>query len=1206
MFCLLYAYEASAQEEEYNPYKNVTVASPNAASLGKYGDIPVSYHTGIPNISVPIYSIQEGPLSMEIKMSYHASGLKVLETASWVGAGWSLHAGGVITRSIKSASDEKGASRTHQKSGYYTNYGFDNHLYDAASAPNSEVDTGEDWNSILVGALDAEPDLYFFDFNGYSGNFYFKPDHTVVVTPEQDLKIEVLPRTYNTKSLYSFDGWIVTTPDGVRYYFGQNNAVEVSRPKRPTRVTDGGVEMHAVSSWYLTKVESADRKFSINLSYDQEKYSYHTISTSSSSSIIEQLENPNLSCDGCHVLIKNVIDGVRLKEISFSNGLVEFVPDTALREDLSNYTDAYTVEDNPNTEARALKSIKIKAKQGQDQFCKEYEFKYDYFLSNGLYGGFDLIEELPDISSDRKRLKLNEIVEKSCSRSLAKPAYQFSYYEEDALPRRLSSAQDHWGYYNGANNNDGLIPSLSDNGEEFSRTEGAIRDAQWPAMRAGTLQKIIYPTGGVTEFTYGYHDAGINDNYWVDEKETYIASVSMYNDNQQGRTKTVTLQAGRYYTSVYASSQSTGATLYINDSNNLNIYTFSASSGETKENFFDLAAGTYTITISVHSPYEGGVSGELYTASTVYKSEPVMIGGLRIEQIRNHDGISSENDVVTSYEYTENGAPSGVLYSIPTYIGIIRNDIIKMAGRYAYNLDNNGYGCINIGSASSEKFKYYISAGSIYPMSTTQGSHIGYQQVTEKQAHGGYTVYQYYGSKNTLNTVSNRKIDCSICEYDTPNYPPAPLKMEYKRGKLKYEGSFTSGNAPIKEVFYDYHYSEEEAVGAPGIVVEAGSTGYRLATKYEQKSRRIVSEIREERTHSTSNPTAPPITIQKEIFYNSSRHSLPTSVSVKETVGNSEITRNINTTYVNDVLLPSLVYDNTLDSEYVQQINQRFDSYYTEIGTCNSSSTPEECKWLAYYKLQKDISSKRLNYIDSKKSFSTQLRTNLKNAYSQADIELKSILGLQFKNQMNTVLERTEFKDDQLIKAYYMEYKPFNSDTSQIYVSRVKVVNPSYDQVFTTFSNNDNTISIDAAYDDEASYIYDSNGNLIEVLGADGIYKTYVWGYNNLLPIAEITNAKHQEVTAAINSPTVISFVGPDNEPLSDELMRDQLSILRSRLPKALVTSYTYSPLNGITSKTDAAGQTFYYEYDGFGRLLKVSDEDKNLIQQYEYHYATE
>src|SRR5688572_22137485 len=74
--------------------------SPDAASLGKYGEMPVDKSTGVPQISVPLCEIKTPRFTLPITLSYHASGIKVDEVASWVGTGWSLNAGGVITRTV--------------------------------------------------------------------------------------------------------------------------------------------------------------------------------------------------------------------------------------------------------------------------------------------------------------------------------------------------------------------------------------------------------------------------------------------------------------------------------------------------------------------------------------------------------------------------------------------------------------------------------------------------------------------------------------------------------------------------------------------------------------------------------------------------------------------------------------------------------------------------------------------------------------------------------------------------------------------------------------------------------------------------------------------------------------------------------------------------------------------------------------------------
>src|SRR4051812_1639591 len=72
----------------------VTPPSPNAAAFQKYGEIPVSPYTGIPDISIPVYTVQFRDINIPITLSYHASGIKVNEESSQVGLGWAINTGG--------------------------------------------------------------------------------------------------------------------------------------------------------------------------------------------------------------------------------------------------------------------------------------------------------------------------------------------------------------------------------------------------------------------------------------------------------------------------------------------------------------------------------------------------------------------------------------------------------------------------------------------------------------------------------------------------------------------------------------------------------------------------------------------------------------------------------------------------------------------------------------------------------------------------------------------------------------------------------------------------------------------------------------------------------------------------------------------------------------------------------------------------------
>jgi YD repeat-containing protein len=129
---------------------------------------------------------------------------------------------------------------------------------------------------------------------------------------------------------------------------------------------------------------------------------------------------------------------------------------------------------------------------------------------------------------------------------------------------------------------------------------------------------------------------------------------------------------------------------------------------------------------------------------------------------------------------------------------------------------------------------------------------------------------------------------------------------------------------------------------------------------------------------------------------------------------------------------------------------------------------------------------------------------------------------------------------------------------------------------------------------------YDSKGNIRQITAIDGVITVYLWSYNYQYPIAEIRNATYAEVVAKIAESTLTSIAGKA-EPAAADLAT--VNALRTSLPNALVTTYTYRPLVGILTATDPAGLTTTYEYDSFGRLREVKDHEGKIIENYKYHY---
>lgn len=127
---------------------------------------------------------------------------------------------------------------------------------------------------------------------------------------------------------------------------------------------------------------------------------------------------------------------------------------------------------------------------------------------------------------------------------------------------------------------------------------------------------------------------------------------------------------------------------------------------------------------------------------------------------------------------------------------------------------------------------------------------------------------------------------------------------------------------------------------------------------------------------------------------------------------------------------------------------------------------------------------------------------------------------------------------------------------------------------------------------------YDFKGNLLEFVKPNGPTQSYIWGYNGQYPIAKISNSSYDDAFSKINEDILLN-----TSMYTEDAIRQELNKIRTGLPNAGVTAYTYNPIWGMTSETDIAGRTNYYRYDGFGRLKGILDQDKNVLESYRYQY---
>lgn len=88
------------------PAAPVNGQSPNVAALNNAHSAAAAPYTGTVNVSVPLYTLQVGEVSLPIGLRYAAQGFKPDDQPGWLGMGWSLEAGGVVSRTVQDLPDE--------------------------------------------------------------------------------------------------------------------------------------------------------------------------------------------------------------------------------------------------------------------------------------------------------------------------------------------------------------------------------------------------------------------------------------------------------------------------------------------------------------------------------------------------------------------------------------------------------------------------------------------------------------------------------------------------------------------------------------------------------------------------------------------------------------------------------------------------------------------------------------------------------------------------------------------------------------------------------------------------------------------------------------------------------------------------------------------------------------------------------------------
>lgn len=460
---------AQSPSDRQNFLPKIIPSSPEAAMLQRFGNYNVNLFNGVPEISIPLYEINTGKLKVPITLSYHASGIRVRDEATFVGLGWNLFAGGAISRTVKSKADEQ--------------LGYLNGSYTIASPGSLDpLNNGTDLNysnDATRGLYDLEPDIYSCNLPTINCKFYYgnRSITQPVIIPFSSAKIN----TALSGNALSFS---ILDESGIEYKLGNTKEMYSSGTSLDFYPT----------AWNVEQMISEDKTDIIYFNYSDNSYNggggdYYDLTT-----VTDKITNTTPG--SCGSQGNSTIGGGTisssgggqasgigsnvLQEIKFPQGKVVFELDAVNRLDIPN---------------KSLKTVKIYSLDPVTQnytLLKTYTFSYSYFV-NGT----------------ERRLKLTSLQLKD-NVNVNIQTYSFTYNETNTMPLKNSRSRDFWGYFNNKTNNT-LIPYtdilLLGNGGVGSTpaTIGGPLNGREPDPafnQVGTLTKITYPTGGTSEFTY--------------------------------------------------------------------------------------------------------------------------------------------------------------------------------------------------------------------------------------------------------------------------------------------------------------------------------------------------------------------------------------------------------------------------------------------------------------------------------------------------------------------------------------------------------------------------------------------------------------------------------------------------------------------------------------------------------------------------------
>jgi hypothetical protein len=1173
--------------------------SPNAASLGIYGQIPVSHFTGVPDISIPIHTIKFQELELPITLRYHVGSVKPDAPVGWVGLGWNLEAGGSITRIVRGRKDEitkreieietgEGLSAALDHPGYYYKAG------ELVYSPIwTDVEFLKKYSCLMTREdfyTDLAPDEFIFNFAGMSGSFFYngkkEGKDQFKIKSKQNLSLDIsvdmrrtesqpeyltvfesqkdnYPEMHRQLRLYNyFLSFTITDHQGIKYIFGGdlNNIDFITTPV----VRSSNIHTTTTpTTWHLKTIlfPSGEK---IEFTYKKE---------------------------GDYFVITKMKEKIWVRAEGFTTyNHDNYQKDEFLAIQHSSYLEKITT---PTGETIQFKSSRSYSELGYDSIKHTHQDLYtnpvlrDKFkdLEKKEYGNYKLKLDTIAISHGSNTIKnyyftyLNANIRLTLDKLHTDyNHYQFKYNLQYLLPRYNSRQIDHWGFYNGQQNDGGPTGMMAES-----------RQANPTLMKAQTLEKIIYPTGGYTLFEYEAHNHskravlygdqyfpygdGLNTLFTLADRSGTAGGLRIKKITSRPKDSTSEGEVVKEYFYTLADGKTSSGIL-----SGTPIYGTAMEQRfeevETKKNF---AYWAWTILTFGSSPfvYNGPFTQELMITSEhminpLGNTAGAHVTYSRIEE-RNSDKSSSVFYYTNHEEAQEEPAMKAVLngkyltpYPEPFTSrelgrGLLKaevhrnsNNVVLDSIAYTYSLDYSNYvKSININRRKFDNFARIdvLTCTKLYTF---------IPKLTEKKA----------------------------ISYDQNGANPVTTTTNYTYNPHNLLSSTTFDRSDGKKQTTQLVYPFEITQGTDATIM-ASMTNKHILSNYIDKITYLDNGQIFEREYRKFS-------------------ALPNKENLFRLVEIHYLGKN-----------RPILFDNSMDSvepivsTYTASFGQGQSPTYKDATLFVDANTITKVKIEFFYEKPVNTNDILILTITQTKNGVTTNR-DLDEASSWRLEESGGSNGYMV-NSNNSHPDSLSFYKEITLSPdpdyYTIQIRSLNHSQSRPgpYLSgrctATATITPQVDRYLARIK--ELRTATESHLKPEFLYGYDEKGNIRSVVSANNTTAPtiYIWGYKHQYPIAEIKNATFTEVETEVKRIFSVNNV----DELSDKATPDETKLtngsLQKALPNALVTTYTYKPLVGIQTVTDPRGIKTTYSYGPFNRLLNIKDHNGKTLESYEYRY---